>query len=344
MALLLAALLNAAATSAAAPGDLIAYTRHGDISVMTAEGDDKTRLTRGAAWDSSPLWSPDGTRMAFIRCCSSVWRRGASALMVMNADGTGLREVSRDLRGQVHDASWSPDGEFLLYSDVIRTPEWEYRASLRVTDADGNYTRLTGYRHSNVGARWSPDGSKVLFLSDRSGDTDLYLMAPDGSWHDRLTNAAGADFWASWSPDGSQVAFMRESEEHGWSQHLYVVDVATGAEHRLTEGNVLDSAPAWRPDGLAVAFERWAFEPDFDAAIWLIDVRSRDKVRLAEAEGSPAWSPRGDQLLFGRRGDIWVIDADGAADRPLTTDLLYEGSPAWRPPAAAPPVAEGGER
>jgi TolB protein len=341
----LAVLLTVAspATAQDVPADagMLAYTRHGDIVVVAADGAGRSRETRGAAWDASPVWSPDGSRIAFIRCCSSVWRPGGSALMVADADGGGLQEISQDLRGRVHETSWSPDGRLLLYSDVIHKPDGTYRASIRVTNVEGTeFRRLTGYRSNNVGAQWSPDGSSILFMSDRSGDMELYLMSPDATWHHRLTDAEGEDWAAAWSPDGTRIAYVHESEEFGWSSHLVVLDVATGSTRQLTVGDVLDTAPTWHPDGRTLAFQRFGFEPEYDAALWTVEVDGGEPARLVTADGGAAWSPSGNTIAFVRGDDLWTIGADGKGQRQLTTTSLYEGNPSWRPGGLPAPLPD----
>ncbi|MFP5352653.1 MAG: hypothetical protein ACLGIB_08835 [Actinomycetota bacterium] len=287
--------------SEAATSDRIVYQRLGDIFTMAPDGSDKVQLTAGAPFDSDPVWSPDRSRISFVRCCS-IRRPGHTALIVMNADGTDRRELTSNLRGSVFEAEWSPDGTSLVYADVI--PEGDrYRAALRVVTADGtSTTSLTGYRYLNVGATWSPDG-RLAFMSDRDGDIEIWLMSLDGSKPIRLTNDPATDFFPQWSPDGSKILWIRQSEEYGWSQHLYVMNADGTDSVRLTTGNQLDEMPRWSPDGTRIAFIRYLFEPEFDLGLWLMDADGSNATRLVDASGSPAWSSDGASIAYEKAGE-----------------------------------------
>lgn len=324
---LAAAALVVPSRSEAATSDRIVYHRLGDIFTMAPDGSDKVQLTAGAPYDADPVWSPDRSKIAFIRCCS-IRRPGHSALIVMDADGTDRRELSENLRGEVFEAEWAPDGSALVYSDVI-TERDRYRASLRVVSVDGASTRsLTGYRASNVGGTWSPDG-RIVFMSDRDGDTELWLWSPDGTAPVRLTDDPATDFFPQWSPDGSKIAWVRSSEEYGFSSHLYVMNADGTDQVRLTEGNQLDEVPRWSPDGTKIAFIRWQFEPEFEIGLWLMNADGTNAIRVTAADGWPAWSPDGGAIAYQRAGDIFSIVPGEASPVRLTTQRLYEDQPDW---------------
>ena len=326
-ALALVAALVVVPHSEAAVSERIVYHRLGDIFTMAPDGSDKVQLTAGAPYDGDPVWSPDRSKIAFIRCCS-IRRPGHTALVVMNADGTDRREISSNLRGKVLEADWSPDGTALAYSDVIRDGD-NFRAALRVVSADGSSTTsLTGYRTLNVGGTWSPDG-RIVFMSDRDGDIELWLWSPDGSPPTRLTDDPATDSFPQWSPDGSKILWVRASEEYGFSSHLYVMKADGSGPVRLTEGNQLDELPRWSPDGTKIAFIRWSFEPEFDIGLWVMNADGSDAGRVTPAESWPAWSPDGTTLAFQNAGDIFSIVLEGGSPVRLTTQRLFESQPDW---------------
>jgi TolB protein len=79
---------------------------------------------------------------------------------------------------------------------------------------------LTDDASRDVFPRWSPDGSSIAFASDRDGDLDLYLMAPDGSDIRQLTSDQGDEWLPAWAPDGRRVAYVSGRD----GQHIRVID------------------------------------------------------------------------------------------------------------------------
>ena len=104
--------------------------------------------------------------------------------------------------------------------------------------ADGErQTRLTDHGGSDTPPSWSPDGSRLVFVSDRDGNSEIYVMDVDGQNQTRLTDSDGWDVSPSWSPDGSRLAFV--SDRDGNSE-IYVMDADGQNQTRLTDGSPLD--------------------------------------------------------------------------------------------------------
>ena len=182
---------------------LAATTRAGQprvgIFVMNADGTGVRQLTqrRGTfhTEDHAPTWSPDGKRLAFMSINITFKPPGASQIYVIKADGTRPRVV----RALAHDwpgagaPAWSPDGTRLLYSTYCWFGNCGQRASgaqLFTVGVDGkNLRQLTRLSGNSFGARWSPDGKRIVFVRNgRVGpDGALYTMNADGSGVRRVT-------------------------------------------------------------------------------------------------------------------------------------------------------------
>ena len=116
-------------------------------------------------------------------------------------------------------------------------------------------TRLTDNDSSEYDPSWSPDGSKIMFTSDRDGLSQIYLMNPDGTNQTNISivNAnVEADFSPSWSPDGSKIIF--ESVKDGYIQ-IYVMNVDGTNRTQLTNNFSNNQNPSWAPDDSLILFQ-----------------------------------------------------------------------------------------
>jgi Tol biopolymer transport system component len=214
-------------------GRKIAFTSGAQgIFVMNAGGSGHRRLTRLAGRKASLAWSPDGRKLAFLGGCG----RGEFNfdLYAMNADGSGLRDVTQMC--DVSDPDWSPDGRkiaFVSDDDVF------------VVNADGSgLRRLTRNPASDSAPAWSPDGRKIAFVRGRDDNYGVYVMNADGSRQLALGastvggrgpyigEVAVPDDAPAWSPDGRRIAFV--SDRDG-SYRLYIINPDGSGERRLTE-------------------------------------------------------------------------------------------------------------
>jgi Tol biopolymer transport system component len=160
-------------------------------------------------------WSPDGSRIAFVRLDrsnsgeESEW---VQQLMVMDADGGNLRALTTPEDGQVHSFSWSPDGTQIVFTKQYLASERKFGWDLYVMPAEGGpATRLTTDGHS-LDPSWSPDGQQIAFVSyegDAFRHRGVYVMNADGSGRTRLTNSGAIDEYPAWAPDGSVIVFAR---------------------------------------------------------------------------------------------------------------------------------------
>jgi Tol biopolymer transport system component len=194
-----------------APNGKIAFLGVGagygdDIYVMNADGSGETRLTNSSAHEFSPVWSPDGEKIAFGR---------NSSIYVIDSDGTGQTRLTDDASAYTG-LAWSPDGEKIAFtrSDVGTGNEAIY-----VMNADGSgKTRLTNFPKNEYSPTWSPDGEKIAFTREKvslkldAAIYDIYVMNADGTGRTRLTNTIESEEIPTWSPDGEKIAFWASGE------------------------------------------------------------------------------------------------------------------------------------
>jgi Tol biopolymer transport system component len=200
-----------------------------EIYVMTVASRRTRRLTTSPSRDVSPAWSPDGRRIVFMS------DRAASPefdAFTMNAEGGEVERVT------TRDSTWFPqfshDGRklaFHVWRDV-HVLDLETRVLKRLTrePADGMYPT------------WSPDGTRLAFMSSRGGKMEIFTMGADGSEPTRLVTApSGGAIDPRWSPDGTRIAYVQVSEattattqQPDHSRAIYVVEVNSGRVTRLS--------------------------------------------------------------------------------------------------------------
>ena len=260
-----------------------------DLFTLDATTGDVTKLTDNSGLaDLSPAWSPDGRRIAYVRRTGD----GRPDLFVMTASGTGRQRLTHTPVPE-RDPSWSPDGTSIVYS-ARTSPRGPFRIFLAKADGSAR-TQLTTQARGSADRSpvFSPDGTKIAFVSDRDGGfPEIYVMSLDSSRVNRLTANVFVDGNPSWSPDGTRI--LAERCCANGTSDLESIDVATHAVTPITDTNtVSEFDPVMSPDGTMIAYD--AFET---------------------ATGNI---------------DIWVMRADGSGATRLTSDREPDLSPDWQP-------------
>ena len=236
-------------------------------------------IALGAVGGSPPTATPTPSgRIAFESESD-----GNVEIYVMNADGTGLTNLTNNSAGDWIPA-WSPDGSQIAFAsgrDGIST-------EIYVMNADGTgQTRLTSNSAGDWWPAWSPDGSQIAFASDRDGNDEIYVMNADGTGQTRLTNNPGRDISPAWSPDGFQIAFEWESDGQF---EVYVMNRDGTGQTNLTNNPSGDHKPAWSPDGSHIAFHSYR---DGQFEIYVMNADGTNQTRLTNNPApdlSAAWS------------------------------------------------------
>lgn len=213
------------------------------IFAMNRNGSDKTRLTSGTKLDLSPTWSPDSTRIVFVR-------HNSGSIFAVRADGRGQSRLTGGTEARDDQPRWSPDGKNIAFTrnDGTTTTVW-------MMDADGsNQRQLT----SPVGAedsdpQWSPDGTTVAFVrSFAEANSDIYTVPADGGTQLPLTEDPRIETEPRWSPGGSVVLFTRLHGDD--NAELYRVDSDGSRQLRLTRSAAAELYATWSPGGRRIAF------------------------------------------------------------------------------------------
>ena len=308
-------------------------------------------LTAESVSSSNPQWSPDGKTLAFL----STRGEGARAqLWLLSMDG-GEPKLLTSLKNGVSSFQWSPQGDRFAVisrtgpsdkgsspSDVRHYTHIRYkfndtgwfddkRSHLFVVNAKtGVSTQLTdGQDWDDTEPAWSPDGSTLAFVSDRSGkayedsrDTDVWTIPAQGGALTKISDHIEADVSPRYSPDGKTIAFLGSIKQR---QHpkIFLAAATGGAPSRLAvDGlDLLISNLQWSGAN-SLLFETGSRGTN---AVYRVDLNTRSAKPLLTGERAVrSVSERGGRCAFlvndfKNLDDIYVSNSDGTGERRLTT-------------------------
>ena len=235
-----------------------------DICVVNEDGTGLVNLTNSpSVYDIHPVWSPDGTRIAFASSRTVATNAdGNIEIFVMNTDGSNVVQQTFTTTGlgqfiNSYEPSWNPAGTQIVF-EGWRASGFPQIIKINV-DGNGTETVLTSASDSasRFSPDWSPDGTKILFTWSL-GQQDIHVINADGSQETNLTpDTMGSDQrGAVWSPDGARFAF---TDTRFWNiptfnTEIFVRNADGSGEVQVTDHPSIDEEASWSPDGTEIAF------------------------------------------------------------------------------------------
>jgi len=263
--------------------DSIKNKRNSDIWMVSWDGKESVQLTHTLESESQPNWSPDGKFLSFMSSRNGL---KGSQIWIMDRRGGEAKQLTDLKKGDLDEYEWSPDGTKIALviktepdTAKVKTPKpividrYHFKQ-----DIEGYLTRkpthlylydvatkkmdtLTKGIYDETNPKWSPDGSQIAFLSNRTNDpdrnenSDIWLIdAKTNATMKQLTTWTGSDSSPQWSPDGKQIAYLRSTSSDNYlmyDQSVLCVVSKDGGEPKVFSKS-LDrpvSNPRWTKNG-----------------------------------------------------------------------------------------------
>lgn len=259
-----------------------------DLWLMGTDGSNPIQLTTGPGLEAMASWSPDGTRILFV---SAVSQDSQSDICVVNADGTGMQNLTDTPDAAEAAPNWSPNGTSIVYG------RWSGDVSqIHRMDVDGGRNQLISA--NGEWPSWSPNGKQIVFVAKRgTPGPELWVMNADGGDQAILTESDGEPTEPSWSPDGDAIAFVAPSgDSHAsdpvqWNEDIFVMPAEGGPARQIVTSKGNDHwPPAWSPDGTQLAYT--ADGTENRGTIMVVDRETLEVTKLTDGESHdmyPAW-------------------------------------------------------
>jgi Tol biopolymer transport system component len=270
---------------------------------------------------SSPIWSPDGSRLALV-----VQRAETQDLIVVRAGSWKARRLVREV---ISRPAWSPDSRFIAFTRVA--------GGVRVVDVvSGRERSLIRTRPPAEEVAWSPDGRRLAFSysSPAGGIYEIYVTDLETG---RQRRVAQGMVEPSWSPDGARIAAKAGPD-------IYVLNWDGGRRVRVGRDDYDETPkhpPVWSPDGRRLVIA--------NGEVYAVWANGRGRIRVTHESsrfGLPfqdeaTWSPDGKRLAYVSRirdpgdNDLYSLSSSGRNLRALTNNWAEEEAPVWSPDGRA---------
>lgn len=248
----------------------------------------------------------DGTRMKTLA-------------IAIKSDAKGYEIRKRTLTTGAKDPDLSRDGKWIAFS---------LGGDIWIMGAGGGKAKpLTSGPATDEWPRFSPDGTRIAYQSNASGNFDLYLIPSDGGDAVAITSHPKDDFYHSWAPDGSGLLF---TSERSGNREIWFVPVEGGEPSQITRSPSNDDDAMFSPDGSLIAYDS---DRGGNQDIWIMTAEGeivRQVTFGSDIDQTPFWSPDGKMIAFEKlRGSehiLYVVSADGGDEMMISPDGEH---PTW---------------
>jgi Tol biopolymer transport system component/imidazolonepropionase-like amidohydrolase len=310
-------------------GQWLAFDLQGSLWVVSSKGGAARRITDYFNDAHLPVWSPDGTRLAYY-----AYRDGDYDLWTVRPDGSDARQLTHG-EDDDRDPAWSPDGKSIAFASDRGGSYDIWVANV----ADGALRQITKGPREDRAPAWSADGKTLAFSGTQGPQNGIYSVSAEGGEAAPLRLAPAGAHYDAPSFNGAALS--------------YVVLDTTGShldiDGKMVSGkeNVFPFPARWQGDGAYYISDglirhrqgaRLTTVP-FSARLEVTkpsytrakrDFTSTEPRRVLGID-HPTLSPDGQQIAFTALGDLWLVSAQGGKPQQLTHDAALEVDAAWSP-------------
>jgi Tol biopolymer transport system component len=266
-----------------------------DIKIVDVATRQMVSVTDDLSQDLNPVWSSTGSAILFSSYRSgglNVWR------VPVSSDGTPTDPPQQVTTGAGQDVQLtSAGGASRLAISILKLNAdlWRMPVDPRTGEPVGDPEPLVATTREDSRGSWSPDGRRVAFNSDRTGDMNLFVHSVDDGSVAQITKGPGGDYQPNWSPDGNKLVFF--SSRSGTAD-IWAVDIETGELSQLTQRPSLEINPFYSPDGAHIAYQS---DHDGRRELWVMNAdgsEERQLTRIGVSGHFMLWAPESDAVII----------------------------------------------
>jgi TolB protein len=258
---------------------------------------------------------------------------GDREIFLTNLKGENLKQLTHNNRDD-YDASWSPDGQFILFTSNRDNGNSEVYIMAVNGSQQKNLSKSPGFDGQ---AHWSPDGKSIAFTSDRDGAIAIYIMDKDGGDLKKLSidkSISSIYTQPVWSPNGKYIAYREQNE---WAKgDLWLVNLDNNQHTQLTNHEKFDDdLPQWSPDSSKLIYQS---RRNKEYNIYLYNVNNNKEFKLTNlpsADSRPRWSKQGEDIVFlstrgpSGRTQVFIMKEDGSQQQGITDNRFQVNDAEW---------------
>jgi Tol biopolymer transport system component len=274
-------------------------------------------------------FSPDAKSIVFQAVPAGKADKDRYQIYTMDMATRKVRMISAG-RGACTCAYFRPDGKKVIFASSHHAPDpdkplekkpggyaWDFDEHMDVFEADvdgGNLKRLTDAPGYDAECAYSPDGSQIVFTSQRDGDLEIYVMNADGTNQRRLTEAKGYDGGPFFSPDGKTILYRGDRrDDDKMNLQIRMIDATGRNDRAITDNPIFNWCPYWHPSGKFFIFTQADHEayargsrPNYDLLLMSLDGQRTERITFDDNfDGLPVFSPDGRKLMWtSKRGGL----------------------------------------